>query len=704
MATTTSRSSIIEHDRRLRLEPLESRLLLSARAVNAVNQFGFDVYSHLQNEQGNLFFSPLSIATGLTMTYAGAAGQTAAEMEQVLHLGSSPGIHDSFEDLISQIESNVVLGDPTPPFGIRELELLTSLSNAIWPGAGFPIENDFVDLITSHYDGHVENVDYDNPGQAEDTINDWVSQETQGKIQDLVSDLSSQARMVLTNTVYFKGLWEQPFDPEHTDTSTFYLGDGATTRVPIMFTYVDAARGVLDGFDVLDVPFADGSMSMVLAMPDEPSDPNVLPSTFLASVDQWFDGERFIENMEFSLPKFQTTVATTLNQLLAGMGMPTAFTAGAADFSAMTSEGVWIDKVFHKATIEVNEQGTEAAAATEVQLVLCFAAGTPVMTPDGEVPIEQIKQGDLVLARDEFNVEGPAEAKRVEKTMNGTAKLFELSIGGHIIRTTGPHPFFAKGKGWTPAEELAVGDLLSTNHRDWVELEKITETDQEEQVYNLRVDDHRTYFVGSEAWGFGVWVHNFYDTGYYVNRPFHMMIRDNATSTMVFMGRVDDPTQLQNNITPTVTEIDADFNADLSIDGGDFLAWQRGLGSTYDSGHLSAWQNNYGQSNAQVATAKTSPESQPVSLSIDAELLDLALANESFGWKQPTETERNILDKSDAHEKVVIAAVASRDEIFDDASGRVISHSAHRERSDYTSEDSWLTESLLEDLFAKKIF
>lgn len=702
MATTTSRSLIIEHDRRLRLEPLESRLLLSARAVNAVNQFGFDVYSHLQSEQGNLLFSPLSIATGLTMTYAGAAGQTAAEMEQVLNLGSGPGIHDSFESLLSQIESNVVTNEPMFPWLPTEIELLTNVSNAIWPGVGFTVESDFTDLITSEYDGHVENLDYSNPIQAKDTINDWVSQETLGKITELVDTVSPLTRMVLTNTVYFKGLWEQPFDPEHTDTNTFYLGDGATTSVPIMFTYIDAARAVLDGFDVLDVPFADGSMSMVLAMPDEPSNPNILPDTFLASVDQWFDGERFIENMEFELPKFETTVATSMNQLLAGMGMPTAFTAGAADFSAMTSEGVWIDKVFHKATIEVNEQGTEAAAATEVQLVLCFAAGTPVMTPNGEKPIEQIKQGDLVLARDEFNVEAPAEAKRVEKTMNGSAKLFELQIGGQTVRTTGPHPFFTKGKGWTPAEELSVGDLLSTNHRDWVELEKITETDQEEPVYNLRVVDHRTYFVGSESWGFGVWVHNFYDTGYYVNRPFHMMIRDNTTSAIVFMGRIDDPSQLQNDLNPTVTTIDADFNSDQSIDGSDFLTWQQGYGSTYDSDHLAVWQTAYGQQD-QVAASQAEPGSSETPTPIELQLIDMALAAETFQLRQPFATVLQDTSPPRASvEQPVTNFEAERVRNFEGRTGEI-----QKPESSATSSDvrklPWLNEPLLEELFGESL-
>jgi serpin B len=566
--------------RLLRMEPLEDRLLLSARAVNAVNQFGLDVYEHLQNEQGNLFFSPLSIATGLAMAYEGAAGQTAAEIEQVLHLGSEPGIHTSFQSLLATLEAQEVVTPGEP----AEIELQLDLANAMWPQVGLPLESSFLNTIQTSYDGYAESLDYVlNPQQAEDTINAWVSQQTQGKIQNLVDGLSSLTRMVLTNTVYFKGQWESPFDPRYTYTGQFTLADGQTVSTPTMYTEMYAYHTELDGFQILDLPFVEENASMVLVLPPVGDPSTQLTSEVISGIDNWFAGTRDQGDYEtlITLPKFQTTVATSLNQLLVGLGMPTAFD-GAADFSGMTSASVYIDKVFHKATLEVNEQGTEAAAATEIDFVICFAAGTPVLTPEGEKPIEELKVGDQVLARDEFNVEAAAEPKVVEKTYQSTAEIVELHVDGQVLRTTGPHRFFAKGKGWTPASELKEKDLLSTNYRDWAEVEKIVNTDNELPVYNLSVADHRTYFVGSESWGFAVWAHNSCggEPEFSATRPFHMLIRDNATSAVTFMGRIDDPTQLQNDLDPTVVETNADFDSDGDVDGFDFLTLQRGYGIT----------------------------------------------------------------------------------------------------------------------------
>ena len=620
--------------RLLRFESLEERRLLTARATEAVNLFASDVYEQLQREQGNLFFSPLSIVTGLAMSYAGAAGQTAAEMEEVLHLGSEPGIHDSFHTLLSSLESQ---NNPIEGFEL-------SIANAIWPQAGLPIHSSFLNTVETDYRGHAQSLNYSNPEQAEDTINTWVAQQTHGKIQDLVDGLSASTAMVLTNSVYFKGLWEYPFDPRYTVNSSFHLTDGETIITPMMQTQPTTVFTELDGFQVLEMPFVEGDSSMILLLPMQQQDTNRLSSQLLTDIDEWLESSPTPDFIDVYLPKFETTVSTNLNQLLMGLGMPTAFSNGGADFSAMTDAEVYIDKVFHKATIEVNEQGTEAAAATEVDFVLCFAEGTPVLTPDGVKPIEQLKVGDTVLARDEHNVEGSLQPKTVEKTLQGHAEILELHVGGQIIRTTAPHPFFAYKKGWTPAGELKLGDRLSTNHCDWVEVEKVVETNVAEPVYNLRVVDHRTYFVGNEAWGFAVWAHNTYGDEFVADHPFHFLIRDNTTSAITFMGRIDDPSQMSNNLTPTVYEVSADFDGDHDVDGKDFLAWQRGVGMTsdalrangdsdndgdVDAEDLAEWATNYGKQTAvQSAAIVASDESSPgaaLLTAADPGLIDAAI-------------------------------------------------------------------------------
>lgn len=437
--------------RTLGLEPLESRCMLSANASEAVNQFAADVYSHMQQEPGNLFFSPLSLHAGLAMTSVGAAGQTAAEMQQVLHLGSDPAIHDSYQELLW----STLLRSAT----IEDFQLIAS--NAIWPQSGLSVDPDFVDAIETQYRGHVEFVDYANPQAAEDTINAWVSQQTLGNIDDLVDSLSPQTLMVLTNTVYFRSLWESPFDPEQTGNygNVFELDSGETVTIPMMYGQFYAARTQIEGYDILDLPFANGQSSMILAIPLQPDSPNVLSHDALMGIDTWLDSPRTTQLTETTLPRFETTIETNMNQLLDDLGMPTAFQLGAADFSGMfNGPGAAIKEVVHKATIEVTEQGTEASAATSVEIFLCFAAGTPVLTPDGVKPIEELRAGDLVLARDEHNATGELEPKVIEETKRGESAVLELTVHGRVLRVTDLHPFYVKGSGWTPAGDLKQGN------------------------------------------------------------------------------------------------------------------------------------------------------------------------------------------------------------------------------------------------------
>lgn len=564
------RATQLDPQRRLlRLEPLEDRRMLSARAIQAVNAFGLDVYEQLQREEGNLFFSPLSVATGLAMAYAGAAGQTAAEMQEVLRLGDEPGVHASFNELLTSIDA---LANPAEQFEI-------SVANALWPRLGLNVKDGFLNTIETDYQGHVEEVDFGNPEAAKEIINDWVAEQTRGKIEQLVDELSPLTAAVLTNSIYFKGLWENPFDTRRTfDGGKFRLRDGTQIETTYMVGQAFALREI-EGYQVLEMPLAGADASMVFILQVEQDGANTVTTQLIAGIDEWFTAPRGGGYHDVLLPKFETTVSTGFAELLQGLGMPAAFSPTAADFSAMVEQPVYISDVFHKATLEVNEQGTEAAAATEVDFALCFAAGTPVLTPEGEKPIEQLKAGDYVLARDETNVEGALEPKPIERTLNGHAEIVELHVGGQMIRTTAPHPFFVQGRGWTPAAELRSGDRLSTDVDGWIELEKVVNADVAVPVHNLRVADHRTYFVGRRSAGFGLWVHNDYGLAFEAARPFHFMIRDNTTSTIMFMGRIDDPTQLENDLAPKVLQVSADFDEDGDVDGADFLLQQRGYGT-----------------------------------------------------------------------------------------------------------------------------
>lgn len=622
--------------RLLTIERLEDRRMLAGRAADAVNAFAFDLYEQMQREQGNLFFSPLSIATSLAMAYAGAKGQTATEMEQVLHLGTEPGIHDAFADLMESLYAD------TSPLGPTLL-----VANAMWPQTGAAVNPEFIDTIRDAYLGHVQALDYGNPDAAEDVINDWVEQATKGKIQDLVTDLSPATAMVLTNTVYFKAFWERPFDRDLTSLQKFTLEDGSVISTPIMGTYLaDAAKTYIDGFGVFEMPFDGGSqdadLSMVFVLPPRTGN-REMSSEVYAKIDDWLDGPKSTTYSELWLPKFKTEVSTSLNDVLKGLGMPTAFELGAADFSGMMPE-VAISNVFHKTFLELNEEGTEAAAATQIEFVICFAKGTPVLTPEGERPIDELQVGDLVLARDEGNLEGELHPKRIEAVFRNEAAIVELRVGGQVIRTTAEHPFFVRRRGWTAAAEIRPGDAVSTDAAGWIKVDDVRATSETVPVYNMRVADYHTYFVGSANWGFAVWVHNSCIDTFRLDRSFHLLIRDNATSTILFMGRINDPQQLQNEVTPTVVQPSGDFDGNNVVDGNDFLMWQRGLGRTtgaakydgdgdgdgdVDASDLGYWTHSFGQTSTPSslpASAAAAPSPQNASSkSLSADLLDAAL-------------------------------------------------------------------------------
>ena len=339
--------------------------------VKGNTQFAFDLYAQLKNQDGNLFFSPYSISTALAMTYAGAKCETAEHIAQTLHFpecngSESPGwmrtteqFHRAFGRLIDRLNQQGRKGD-----------YQLSLANALWGQKGYPFLDSFIELNGQYYHAGLENVDFvKETEKSRLKINQWVEDQTQDKIKDLIPEgiLDAMTRLVLTNAIYFKGDWASKFDKDNTSDAPFYLLSDETVTVPLMFQKEKFNYGQTDALQLLELPYKGDDLSMLVLLPKEKGG--------LADLEEQLTTETLAEwqkrmrkrEVKVHLSKFKMTSKFSLSDTLAAMGMPDAFDGTKADFSRIDgSRSLYISEVLHKAFVEVNEEGTEAAAATGV--------------------------------------------------------------------------------------------------------------------------------------------------------------------------------------------------------------------------------------------------------------------------------------------------------------------------------------------------
>lgn len=330
--------------------------------VTGNSEFAMDLYKtiNIADDKKNVFFSPFSISTALSMTYAGARGNTEKQMADTMHfsLGQSE-LHPAFRELASTLQAEHK--------GYR-----LEIANALWGQQGYEFQPDFMALIQKEYNGGFHTVDFSN--QTEESrgiINSWVGQKTNDKIKDLLAkgSLTSLTRLVLTNAIYFKGDWEHKFKSEETKLSPFHIQSDEIVNVPMMHQSGNFRYAQIDGVKVLELPYVGGDLSMVA----------VLPKETVAEFDQGLDASRLNDwlaktteqDVNVFLPKFKFEDKYELNDILPGMGMTDAFDLPPADFSGISGKkDLYITKVIHKAVIEVNEEGSEATAATAVVIGL----------------------------------------------------------------------------------------------------------------------------------------------------------------------------------------------------------------------------------------------------------------------------------------------------------------------------------------------
>lgn len=331
------------------------------------NAFAMALYQNLRSGNGNLFFSPYSISLALAMVYAGAGGDTEKQMADALHFSlPQERLHPALNALDQHITSNAQANN-VPGQGFH-----LNIANAIWGQDSFPFLPAYLDLLAQDYGAGLHLADFIHAAEpARQVINAWVEQQTQGKITNLFpqGSIDDSTRLVLANAIYFKAAWASPFDPASTSNDTFYLLDGSQASVPMMHSKSDSSYLYAQGsnYQAVGLPYAGSDIMMVVLMPASGSFANFEAGLTDAQLEGILVGMKGA-SLNLEMPKFKTESQFDLESTLASLGMPDAF-SDTADFSGMDGrKDLFIGDVLHKAYVNVDENGTEAAAATGIAM------------------------------------------------------------------------------------------------------------------------------------------------------------------------------------------------------------------------------------------------------------------------------------------------------------------------------------------------
>jgi serpin B len=337
---------------------MKKTILLSALLAFTAqaDDFAFKLYDQLKTTEGNLFFSPASIETALAMTREGAAGNTLRQM--MLLLGGEPA--------------------PFP----KPAAVTLDTANALWTDQTFPVLEAFQQTVQEKYSAEIRSADFRGQPDAErEMINRWVEEKTRDKIKDLLAPdtVDDLTRLILVNAIYFKGDWLHAFDKQKTADEPFWTAAEESVDVPMMtmkpgrFGYMES-----DGFQALELPYQGDELAMLIILPkDRCGLARVEDGLSADALSEWTAALRK-EEVEVHLPRFKTESQFNLNQMLSGLGMSDAFNPALADFSGMTgTNDLFISAVVHKAFVQVNEEGTEAAAATGVTVGITSIPAPP---------------------------------------------------------------------------------------------------------------------------------------------------------------------------------------------------------------------------------------------------------------------------------------------------------------------------------------
>jgi len=347
------------------LTRLNGETAMNPGIAAASNAFGFDLFQQLQRQAANknVFFSPLSVSVALAMTYNGAAGETKNAMARALKIEG-----------IKLDELNLASAELLKALKSSDPKIELAIANSLWARNGVRFKEDFLARNRQFYGAEVSALDFNSP-QSLATINRWVDTNTKGKINKIIDQIDSQQVMFLINAVYFKGQWQKRFEKKLTQNRPFHLLGSQQKPVPMMAQSGNYLYYRGDKFQAVSLPYGNGGVSLYLFLPDQKSSlDDFLKGLSYQKWEEWINSFSDTPG-DVKLPRFKLDYENTLNNALKAQGMEAAFSRSDADFSGMRAErDLFISEVKHKAIVEVNEEGTEAAAATSVGISVTSVA------------------------------------------------------------------------------------------------------------------------------------------------------------------------------------------------------------------------------------------------------------------------------------------------------------------------------------------
>ncbi|NQU87747.1 MAG: serpin family protein [Mariniphaga sp.] len=329
----------------------------SSQLIEADNELGFELFQKINSEaeDENLMISPLSVSVALAMAYNGADGDTKSEMEQTLKVFglSTEEINASYQFLINALQS-------------LDEDVVFELANAIFYEKTFSVKSAFLGVNENIYNAEVSGLDFSNPSAVE-TINNWVADKTNHKIETIIDQLDPMDVMVLLNAVYFNGIWQTKFDDEGTHELPFLKNNGTVIDVAMMNKEDKVEYTSNDFFSAVQLPYGTGQYKMVVFLPASgKNSDDIINSLSVSNWKNWMESFQEKEHVVVTMPRFKYRYELELNDVLKEMGMVKAFSDQNANFSKISDIFIYISSVIHKTYIDVNENGTEAAAVTAI--------------------------------------------------------------------------------------------------------------------------------------------------------------------------------------------------------------------------------------------------------------------------------------------------------------------------------------------------